>query len=99
MHGKAGLVGDLAEGGRLRRAEACPTFAVVGVLEAEKSGCRLVDIGKADRAAHLLRLEPPVPGIQRSELETAHDGGTRHLALKNMAVDFEDDLLARLGVA
>src|SRR2546430_13665108 len=71
MYGKAGLVGDLAQGGSLRRAEAGAAFAIVGVLEAEKSGYRLVDIRQADRAAYLIRLKAPVPAVQRSELKAA----------------------------
>src|SRR5207247_2918736 len=99
MHRKAGLVGDLAQGGGLRRAEARSAFAIVSVLEAEKSGYRLVDIRLADRAAHLLGLKTPVPGFQRSELEAADARRARHLVLKDMAVDLEDDLLSGLGVA
>src|SRR5207245_9736494 len=99
MDGKAGLVGDLAQGGGLRRAEARSAFAIVSVLEAEKSGYRLVDIGWADRAAHLLRRKPPVPGVEWPELKAADDRGTRHLVLKDVTVDFEDHLLSRLGVA
>src|SRR6266513_2625150 len=99
MYGKAGLVGDLAQGGGLRRAEAGSAFAIVGVLEAEESGYRFVDIGLADRAAYLLGLKAPVPAVQRSKLQAADDRRARHLVLKDMAVDLEDDLLSGLGVA
>src|SRR5207248_11744297 len=74
MYRKAGFVGDLAQGGGLHGAEAGSAFAIVGVLEAEKPGYRLVDIGLADRAAYLLGLKAPVPGVQRSELQAAEIG-------------------------
>src|SRR5207253_7521183 len=99
MNGKAGVVGDLAQGGSLRRAEAGSAFAIVGVLEAEKSGYRLVDIRQTDRAAYLIRLKAPVPAVQRSELKAADNRRARHFVLKDMAVDLEDDLLSGLGVA
>src|SRR5256886_4378626 len=81
MHGKASLVGDLAQGGGLRRAEARSALAIVGVLEAEKAGYRLVDIGLADRAAYLLGLKTPVPGVQRSELPATDYLSARYLVL------------------
>src|SRR6202011_4869495 len=98
MHGKAGLVRDVTQGGGLRRAQARPTFAVVRVLETEESRYRLVDIRLADRAAHLLRLETPVRCVERAELKAAHDRGTGNLILEDMAVDLEDDLLSGLRV-
>src|SRR2546421_3682535 len=88
MYGKAGVVGDLAQGGSLRWAEAGSAFAIVGVLEAEKSGYRLVDIRQADRAAYLIRLKAPVPAGERPELEAAANRRAPHSVLKETAGDF-----------
>src|SRR3989441_11195938 len=93
---QAGLMSHGAERLGLGRAQTGPTFAIVGVLEAEQRTAWLMDVRFPDDPRYLLRLEPAVLAVQRAQLHPADDGSSSDFVLKYVAIDFNDDLVAGL---
>src|SRR5207248_6877369 len=72
---------------------------VVRVFQAEEAGRRLVDVRLADRGANLLRLQPPVGRLERTQLQSADDGRARHFRMEDMTLALDEHLLARFRMA
>jgi hypothetical protein len=81
----------------LRRA-AGPAVTVVGILEADQSGHRDVDIARPDVLAHLRRAREAALRLQRERLHAAEHRRARTLVVEDVRVRVEDDLLPRMSL-
>ncbi len=77
----------------------CSAGTVVGVFDAEQARSRVVVVGLAKCSLYPVRAEhPPLP-LHEAGHETGHGRQAARLIVKNMALGFEDDLLASLRVS